>query len=204
MTMLLLVRHGATDAAGKIITGRLPGYALNNQGRAQAAALAACLSTLKLEAAYSSPLERARDTAAAIALPHGLGVVERDAMTDIDFGQWNAQPIADLESVSAFRRFNAHRAFCSIPDGERMSAVQSRMVEALAEIAEAHPGGTVVAVSHGDPIRLAVAFFLGLAVDHVHRLEISTGSITALELNDADAKLHALNARNVDMLSGAI
>jgi probable phosphoglycerate mutase len=200
MTLLLLVRHGLTDAVGKIICGQLPGYPLNEKGRAEAALLASSLSSVKLHAAYSSPLQRARDTAEAIAAPHGLRVVEMEALTDIDFGQWNAQAIADLESVDSFRRFNQHRAFCGIPNGERVSHVQARMVDVLAEIADAHVGGTVVVVSHGDPIRLALAFYLGFAVDHVQRVEIGTGSITALELNDRDATLRTLNARSLDAL----
>jgi broad specificity phosphatase PhoE len=201
MTLFLLVRHGATDAVGKVITGRLPGYPLNETGRAEAAALAAALSRLKLDAAYSSPLERARETAAAVAAPHAIDVVEIESVTDIDFGLWNAQAIDALEALPEFRRFNQHRAFCGIPDGERVSRVQARMVDALAEIAEAHPGGTVLVVSHGDPIRLAIAFYLGLAVDHSQRLEISTASVTALELNDGDAKLLTLNSRTVDVLA---
>ena len=194
MTLLLLVRHGSTDAVGKIIAGRLPGYLLNDQGRAEAAALAGSLSALNIESIYSSPLERARDTAEMIAFPHGLRVVQREDITDIDFGRWNCLPIAELEPLREFQKFNQHRAFCGIPEGERMSGVQARMVDALADIVNAHPGKTVVVVSHGDPIRLAVAFYLGLALDHVHRLEIGTGSVTALELNDEDARLLALNA----------
>jgi probable phosphoglycerate mutase len=201
MTLLLLVRHGATDAVGKLIVGRLRGYPLNERGRAEAAALAASLSGLNLVAVHSSPLERARDTAAEIAAPHGLRVTENEALTDIEFGEWNAQPLSALESIAAFRRFNEHRAFCGIPAGERVSRVQSRMVDVLAEIAEAHPRGTVVVVSHGDPIRLALAFYLGLAVDHMQRLEIGTGSVSALELNDANVTLRALNACNLEMLA---
>ena len=201
MALLLLVRHGVTDAVGKTIVGRLPGYPLNEKGRTEASAIATALSKLQLDAVHASPLERARDTAVAIAAPHGLPVVVNDALTDIDFGRWNAQALAELESVPAFRRFNQHRAFCGIPEGERVSRVQARIVDALAEIAEAHPTGCVVVVSHGDPIRLAIAFYLGLAVDHAQRLEIGTGRVSVLELNEADAKLHALNACDVNMLA---
>src|SRR4051812_28491838 len=103
MTLLLLVRHGATDAVGKIISGQLAGYPLNEKGHTEAALLASSLASVKLEAIYSSPLQRARDTATSIAAPHGLRIIEMEAMTDIDFGRWNAQPIADLESVESFR-----------------------------------------------------------------------------------------------------
>jgi broad specificity phosphatase PhoE len=200
MTLFLLCRHGDTDAVGKIIAGRLPGYPLNEKGRAEAAALATSLSKVNVHRVYCSPLERARETAAAIAIPRGMAAVENEALTDIDFGDWNAQAIVQLESVPAFRRFNQHRAFGGIPNGETVSHAQGRMADALAEIAEAHPSETVVAVSHGDPIRLVVAFYIGLSVDHSQRLQIDTGSVTALELNDADAKLLTLNARNVDVL----
>ncbi|HKO51447.1 MAG TPA: histidine phosphatase family protein [Polyangiaceae bacterium] len=200
MTSILLVRHGNTEAVGEFLVSRLPGYPLDERGRAEAESLATALSPLKLTAVHSSPLQRAKQTATAIAAPHGIAVFESEALTDVDFGQWNGLAIADLEADAAFRRFNQHRALCAIPKGERVSRIQARMVDALAEIVQAHPDGIVVVVSHGDPIRLAVAFYLGLAVDHCQRLEIGTGSVTALELNDTDAKLLTLNASNADVL----
>jgi broad specificity phosphatase PhoE len=195
LTRLLLVRHGLTDAVGKLITGRLSGYPLNPAGQAEAEALADALSNRKLAAVYSSPLERALHTAARIASRHGLAVIEREALTDIEFGDWSAQAIATLETQAAFRRFNRHRAFCAIPNGERVVRVQARLVDALTDIAEAHPTSCVVVVSHGDPVRLAVAFFLGLPVDLAQRLEIGTGSVSELELFEDDVRLWSWNMR---------
>ncbi|HEX3773337.1 MAG TPA: histidine phosphatase family protein [Polyangiaceae bacterium] len=195
MTLLLFVRHGATDAAGKVLSGRLGGFPLNALGQAEARAVSEMLSTVQLEAVYSSPLERALGTAERIAAARPLNVRVRESLTDIDFGAWSGRSIAELEGVDEFRRFNAHRAVAHVPEGERVGAVQARMVEAVAEITSTHPTGAVAVVSHADPIRFALAFFLGLALDHTHRLEIATGSISGLELNEYDARLLYLNVR---------
>jgi len=191
---LLLVRHGSTDAAGKILAGRALGHELNALGVAEARALGLALESASLNAVYSSPLERALSTAEHIAASHELQVQVREALTDIDFGAWSGRLVSELAGSDEFRRFNLHRSVCVIPGGERVAEVQARMVQALLEISSVHLGETVAVVSHADPIRFALAYFLGLAIDHAHRFEIAPGSLTGLELTEHDARLLFSNA----------
>jgi len=194
MTLLLLIRHGSTDAVGKILAGRATGHELNALGVAEARALGSMLKSAELRAIYSSPLERALTTAEHIAAPHDTPVQVREALTDIDFGAWNGRRVSALIETDEFRLFNGHRSIACIPEGERVIDVQARMVQALLEIRSAHRNGTVAVVGHADPIRFALAYFLGLSIDHAHRLEVSPGSLAGLELSDHDARLLFSNA----------
>jgi len=193
MTQLILIRHGSTDAVGKLLSGRAAGHALNTQGRAQIRALAAGLREVHLQAVYSSPLERARDTAAALASGRGLPVLEREALTDIDFGNWTGRAISELREDPLFVAFNCRRTLGHPPEGERICRVQARMVDTLQELIELHPSSAVAVVGHADPIRLALAFFIGIPVDLAHRLEVEPASASALELSADDVRLLYLN-----------
>jgi len=191
-TVLWLVRHGITDAVGNWLSGRLAGVPLNREGTEQAARLGSFFASQALAAVYSSPLERALDTAAAISRPHGLTVVERADLTDIDFGQWTGSSLSELRNDPAFHRFNQQRALACPPKGEAAFEVQARVVRALSELTRLHPGSSLVVVAHADPLRAALAFLLGMSLDFAERLEISPGSATRLEIA-ANVRLCGLN-----------
>lgn len=193
MTRLLLVRHGTTDAVGKVLSGRASGYPLNEAGLAQVHVLRDGLSALEIAAVYSSPLERAVQTAAVLASPRGLPVTVDERLSDIDFGAWSGRAISELRNDAKFLHFNRQRSLAQPPLGERISQVQARMVAALHERVMLHPQGTVAIVGHADPLRLAIAFFIGLAVDHAHRLEIEPASESTLEFLGDDVRLLHLN-----------
>lgn len=194
MTTLLLVRHAHTDAVGRSLAGRAAGVALSPDGRVQAARLAARLASETLDAVYTSPLERAVRTAEAIAEPRGLQVAVEDGLTELDFGGWTGARIDTLEPDERWRRFNVFRSGTRIPDGELALEAQVRVVCALLRLRERHPQGTILAVSHADVIRMAVAHFIGMPIDLALRLEVDPASVSALELSDWGARLLALNA----------
>lgn len=193
MTLLILVRHGTTDAVGKVLSGRAAGYPMNDAGWAQVRALSDGLAGLSIDAVYSSPLERALQTAAALASPRGLSASVDERLSDIDFGAWTGRAISELRNESSFWRFNKQRSLAEPPLGERISQVQARMVAALHDWIALYPQGTVAVVGHADPLRLAIAFFIGLALDHAHRLEIEPASASALEFVGDDVRLLHLN-----------
>jgi probable phosphoglycerate mutase len=188
-TTFFLVRHGSTDALGHRLSGRLPNVPLNGAGREQTERLAALLAPVPLHAVYSSPLERAEQTARALARPHGLEVRVLENLTDIDFGAWTDQPLGALRDRQDFRRFNAQRAGHAPPGGEHPALVQARMVTELCRLRDAHPGAAVAVVGHADPLRAALAFFLGVALDLARRIELDPASVTRLELSETDARL---------------
>src|SRR4051812_37079784 len=106
MTTLLLCRHGATDAIGKRIVGRIPGIDLNPHGVVQARELAAHLRALPVEAIYSSPLERCLQTAAPCAEALDLSVREHEGLNELDFGAWSGLTLAELDGIPEWKQFN--------------------------------------------------------------------------------------------------
>jgi len=182
MTVLYLVRHGLTDAVGRRLSGRLPGISLNERGREQAARLARLFGSLNPVAVYSSPLERAVETALAIAAPHRLPVHQLPGLTDIDFGSWTNAELDALVNDPEFNHFNRQRTFGKPPGGESTWAIEARMAEELFRVLAAHQNSTVVVVGHADPIRLALCHLLGFPVDLSQRLDIRPGAVSRIEV----------------------
>jgi broad specificity phosphatase PhoE len=193
MTTLLLIRHGMTDAVGRQLTGRLPGVQLNEQGKREVEALAKRLESMPLSAVYSSPMERTLQTARAIASPHRLEVVERAALIESDFGDWSGRLLVDLDRDEGWRRFNGHRSGSPPPGGEHMTTVQARMAEELVRIRDAHDDQTVAVVSHGDPLRAALCLFMGISIDLMQRIELTTASLSVLRLTRDSVTVLRLN-----------
>src|ERR1041384_7279083 len=120
MTNFLLIRHAATDAIGKVISGRLPGVHLNLNGRRQAEQLPAIFPGHTLQAIYSSPLERARETASPLARHFGIHVLISDALNELNYGAWSGQSLEVLESIPDWHRLNALRSTSMPNRGELM------------------------------------------------------------------------------------
>ena len=115
MTTYLLIRHALCDPVGQTITGRTPGVSLNPAGRQQAETLASRLAGLPIVAVYSSPLERALQTAQPIAERRGLSVQQLEGLNEIDFGEWTGKTLAELKPVSEWQSFNSYRSGSRIP-----------------------------------------------------------------------------------------
>ncbi|MCS7283272.1 MAG: histidine phosphatase family protein [Anaerolineae bacterium] len=181
ITTLLLIRHATNDLlVTHRLGGRMPGIHLNDQGRAEAEALADRLARVNLAAVYSSPMERALETAQAIAARHGLEVRIHPGLHEVDCGTWSGVPTREVRNAPRWRAMETYPILNPYPGGETIWQVQTRMVAALEEIRAAHAGQTVAAVSHADPIRAAVAHYVGLPVDLFRRLIISPASLTKL------------------------
>jgi probable phosphomutase (TIGR03848 family) len=193
MTTFLLIRHATNDWVGKAIAGWKPGVHLNAEGRAQAEALATRLAGAPLRAIYSSSLERALETARPLAERFGLDMNVLDTIGEVKFGYWTGCAIADLDRTPLWQRFNSYRSGTRAPEGELMLESQLRIVTALERLREAHRDQWIAVVSHADLIRSALVYFLGMSVDHFHRLEIYPASVTTIEMNDDGLRLLGLN-----------
>jgi broad specificity phosphatase PhoE len=196
MTTFLLIRHAVCDPVGRSIAGRTPGVHLNDAGERQARRLAERLRGLELTAVYSSPLERAMETAGPIGADQGLEVRAAPGLIEVDFGQWTGKTLVELDGLPEWRQFNQFRSGTRIPDGETMAEVLSRSLAELDRIRHCHPGsGTLVAaVSHGDVLRLLVTHALGMPTDFLHRLEVGPASITVLQVEDYGSRVLLLNS----------
>lgn len=196
MAFVLLIRHGENEytRTGKL-AGWTPGVHLNEAGQKQAEALAQRLARVPLRAIYSSPLERAQETAAPLARAKKLTVQVVPGLGEVQYGRWTGQSLKRLARTRLWRVVQNLPSAMTFPEGETMRAAQMRFVDALETIAAAHPGpkAWVAAVAHSDPIKLAVAYYLGVPLDLFQRIVISTGSVTLLRLGQGQPSLVKLN-----------
>lgn len=192
-TVLLLVRHGVTDATGKRLYGRSPGVHLSERGRAQAEGVAERLAALPIRAVFSSPLERCRETAAPIARKLGLRVRTERGVLETDMGAWTGRTFGQIRRSGLWRRILAVPSSARFPEGESLAEVHARTVKALEAIASRHPGEAAVVVSHGDPIRLALAHYAGTHLDHFQRLEVAPASVSAVAIGGGAPRVLRVN-----------
>jgi probable phosphoglycerate mutase len=194
MTHLLLIRHGENESTrtGKL-AGWTPGVSLNDAGQKQAQALVERLKGAPLKQIYSSPLERAQETAAPLAAALRLAVHIRPALGEVRFGAWTGKSLKRLARTKLWRVVQGLPSAMQFPEGETMRAAQLRIVDALDEIVRAHPKDMVAVFSHSDPIKLAVAYYLGMPLDLFQRIQISTCSVTVMRLGQGQPSLVKLN-----------
>lgn len=166
---------------------------LNEEGRAQAEGLAARLSSAPLRAVYSSPLERALETAAPLARALGLEVRVSGALNELDFGEWTGRTFSELEREPGWRRFNSFRSGTRIPGGELMAEAQARFVAEMGRLRERHAGEALALVSHADPIRAAVAHYAGIPLDLFLRVEVSPASVSVVEVGEYGPRIISVN-----------
>lgn len=198
MPLLLLIRHGENDF---VKTGKLPGQTagihLNERGQKQAQSLGEALKDVPIKAIYSSPLERAMETAAPIASARKLEIIREPDLKDTDVGSWQGKSLKVLRLTKVWSIVQNAPSRFRFPGGESFVESQVRYVAALERIVKKHtkPRDVVAVVFHADPIKLAVSHFLGLPLDRFQRLSCDTGSLTALYVSETGANLLKLNQR---------
>lgn len=196
MTTLLLIRHGENDyvKTGKM-AGHIPGVRLNERGQKQAQALAEALKDVPLKAVYSSPLDRAMETATPIAESHKLQIIQEADLMDTHIGKWQGRSWRVMRLTKSWKIIQNAPSRFRFPEGESFPECQLRIVNVLERIIQTHkkPKDVVAVIFHADPVKLAVAHFLGMPLDQFQRLGCDTGSLTALHVNEMGAHLMKLN-----------
>jgi probable phosphoglycerate mutase len=208
-TLVLLVRHGQTPTTGAVLPGRAPGLHLSDAGRQQASAVAERLAPLvqgKLPVAgvFASPLERTRQTAAPIGRALAQRVRHDRGLLECDFGGWTGRALKDLRKLPEWKTVQRYPSGFRFPDGESFTEMQARMSRTLAAYRQAHPGAIVVAVSHADPIKAAVADSLGVHLDLFQRIVVSPCSVTAILLGDEGPAVLCVNSTGGDLAGLAL
>lgn len=199
-TVILLVRHGVTPTTGKHLPGRAPGLHLSSEGVAQADAVATRMANLRnVAAVYASPLERTRETAAPIAKTLGQKVRIERGLLECDFGEWTGRELKDLMKKSEWATVQRYPSGFRFPGGESFSEMRTRIADTLARLRTAHAGQTVVAVSHADPIKAAVADAMGTHLDLFQRIVISPCSVTAIAYGDLGPVVLTVNSLAGDL-----
>jgi probable phosphoglycerate mutase len=192
-TAVLFVRHVPHEFQDKVFVARQPGVRLAADAPQRLQRLATRFSRERLAAIYASPMERTQETAAAIAAPLKLPVVTRDDFIEIDFGEWTGRPFEEVQADPRHQVWNRMRGLARAPGGESMLDVQARMVRGIKRLRAEHPDQTVAVVSHGDPIKTAIMYALGLPLDFYDRFELEPGSISTVVFGDWGAKVLRLN-----------
>jgi probable phosphoglycerate mutase len=184
-TLVLFVRHGQTPTTGKVLPGRAAGLHLADKGRQQAERVAERIAALQTEkrkvaAVYASPLERTQETAQPIARALGLRVRRNQGLLEADFGDWTGAELKRLYKKPEWRTVQRNPSGFRFPGGESFTEMQTRICGAVDRLRAAHAGETIVAVSHADPIKAAVAHAMGTHLDLFQRIVVSPCSVSAV------------------------
>jgi probable phosphoglycerate mutase len=193
MTEILLVRHGETDWN---VERRFQGHAdpsLNDNGRAQAHALAAELAAEHIDAVYTSDLTRARETAEIISAQLGVDIVPRSELREIDVGDWEGLTWDDIERQFPDGRRRWDESGHGWEGGETYEQLAERVVDALRRIAAAHPGGRVLVVGHGGTIRSVRAHVEGRSVAESRRRSAPLENCEVVRIRVEDGTLRRID-----------
>lgn len=194
-TVVCFVRHGTTPTTGKILPGRAKGLHLAESGLAEADRAGARLAGIgPVAALYCSPLERARETAKAIARHLAVAVTVERGLLECDFGEWTGAELAALRKLPEWDAVIHHPSGFRFPGGESFVELQGRMAAAVERLVERHRGQTVVAVSHADPIKIAVGDAMGVPLDLVQRTVVSPCSVSVVSYAPVGPAVLAVNS----------
>ncbi|HWJ83525.1 MAG TPA: MSMEG_4193 family putative phosphomutase [Nocardioides sp.] len=207
MAIVILVRHGRTTAnAAGVLAGRTPRVRLDDTGAEQAQRVAERIGQVPLAALVSSPQERCRQTARAIASghPEAPRTVTDRGLAECDYGDWQGRPIRDLAKEKLWQTVQRQPSAAAFPGGESMVAMQHRAVSAVRRrdaAVEAAAGATAVwvAVSHGDIIKSVLADALGMHLDLFQRLHVDPASVSIVQYTAERPYVLATNSSAGDL-----
>ena len=193
-TTFFLVRHAAHDRVEAVLCGRMPGVRLGDAGKMQAQALAERFANEDdIASIHTSPLERAVETAEPIAARLGRIAERSSDIIEIDFGAWSGKSFDMLADDRHWTSWNSSRSTSRPPGGETMLEAQARIVRAMEQLRRLHSGRSVILVSHGDVIKAALLYYLGMPIDSYARLDVSPASISTLAVGDWGSKVLRMN-----------
>lgn len=192
-TTVHLVRHAEHGLLGRVLTGRMEGVGLSEAGHAQAARLAAGLAARPVRAVWSSPLQRAQETAAPIAAALGVPLTTEPGLDEIMFGDWTGLGFDVLHDRPDWIAWNRLRSCSQVPDGETMAAAQARALDAVLRLCRAVPDGEAVVVSHSDVLKSLLAHVLGVPLDLMARIELDPASRSTVTFYGTDLRVLGVN-----------
>jgi probable phosphomutase (TIGR03848 family) len=207
MTTVVLLRHGRTTAnAGGVLAGWTPGVQLDDAGLAQVQAVGERLAKVPLAAIVSSPLERCRQTADAVAAGRELTVETDERLGEARYGDWTGRTIKELVKEPLWKVVQQHPSAAVFPgaDGEGLAQTQARAVAAVrAWNAQLGPDAVWLACSHGDVIKAILADALGLHLDQFQRIVVDPASISIVSYTETRPFVVRINDTGGDV-SGLI
>lgn len=199
MTQLLLVRHGTTEANVRvpyILQGSGIDLPLNENGRWQADQVAKFLANSPIRHVYASPLQRARETAAAIASKHNLDVRQIAEITECHVGQWEGKDWNTIanEAPEAYRLFHEDPSLHPYLGGESYTDVLRRSLPAFERLLQQHVGETIVVVAHNIVNRAFVAHLMGLELRKAKSLAQDNCCVNVIQHHAGKSTLVTMNS----------
>jgi broad specificity phosphatase PhoE len=198
-TVLYLMRHGATEAnlaRPPVLQGRRYNPPLAPLGIRQSEATRDFLAIRPFDCCYTSPLQRAVQTAAIVVAPHGLSPISLEALTECDVGRWEGldwQTICSRDG-EAYRRFMENPAVHGYPEGESFADVYQRVRRALEELLTSHAGEAILVVGHHVVNRTYLAGLLGLTLDQARQVTLDNCGISVVIREGEKTTVSTLNA----------
>jgi probable phosphoglycerate mutase len=195
MTTFLLIRHASHDLLGKALAGRAPGVHLNERGKREADHLAVRLASTAIDAIYTSPRERACETAAPLARRLNLVPHVTSHIDEIDFGDWTGRSFIDLARDPYWPVWVEQRSRAQVPKGEAFAQVQLRVVSAIDRLRDENAARTIALFTHGDIIKAALAHYLRMSLDDLERFDVAPASVSTIVTEQAWAQVRLVNGR---------
>lgn len=189
--LLLLVRHGHGPHVGKRLP--VPESPLSAKGRAQAESLVQRFDGVHVDAVVSSPMTRAKETGTPLAKSRKLRIRTISDLGDVRYGSLGGKTMKQVFRGDIPRRLAMWPTDIRFPDGETLRETQMRAVNAIEALRELHEGKVVVAFSHGDPIRLVIAHYMGIHADLFRRIAIDPVGVSAIDLRGPIPQIRCLN-----------
>jgi probable phosphoglycerate mutase len=168
------------------------GVHLDKEGYVEVSRLADYLRGIGITKVYSSPLERAQETADIICKRMNIGYEIREELNEVDYGSWSGKTFDELSKIPLWHEFNKKKGLIRIPDGEMLLEIESRIAVFVEEIRNNNEE-IVALVSHGDPIKCLIAHYAGIPLDLIGRIEIDTASVSVLVVDDFNAHIVCIN-----------
>ena len=189
-----LVRHGHHALLGRTLCGRMRGVELDELGRDE---IARCVGTIARapDVIQSSPQRRCMQSACILAAHFKLPVEIVPALDELDYGEWTGRSFDDLAGDPRWSRWNGRRGARRPPRGESMRALQRRVVAHLEQLRGDCNAGTIIAVSHAEPIRAALLHYSGRHLDDFLSIEIESASISTLGMDHDEVRIRGINQR---------
>jgi probable phosphoglycerate mutase len=178
--LILLIRHGRAQFKAGHLYGWTPGVVLSADGREEAKRLGQRLEDIKLTAAYTSPLERASETADIALAGRKIQLQVMEGLGEVKYGKWQGRSYKSLMKTPLWRVVQRMPSQARFPGGESLLEMQRRGVDAIETIRTKHKRGVIAVFSHADMIKAILAHYLGMHLDLFQRLNVDTASVSAI------------------------
>jgi probable phosphoglycerate mutase len=199
--MIIFLRHGqAENNTKRILAGRTEGIPLTKIGIEQAEQIGKYLKPIGISAIYSSPIERANNTAKIVAESNSIDYKLDERLTELDMGKFTRMPYDEIfaKHGNVFLKFYSDDPIISEHNVETFPHVQKRVMDMLDYTIEKHDQENVILVTHMDPIKSVIAKVIDLKPLSLFELIIANCSLTIIKHHDEKLSLSAINAMNAD------